>query len=303
MKRSEFKARKYRWVDIEKPSSAGMKKLGAEFNIPSFAIEDTLAYTQRPKAEIQGDFLFVILRYPVWKKTRKEISLTEIDLFIKKNLLITVHRGDVKVINKVLAGCKNGTTIGQCYRDEKILFYSILKELMLSFFPMLDMITDDIDEIENRIYKGNERKIVLEISKVRRNIIDLRKIMKPEKQVMTHLGTRFVQRFEGRELLLYFTDLTDYAEQIWQVLETQKETISALQETNESLISYQTTEVMKILTIISVVLLPMGVIAGIYGMNIALPLRTFPGVFYILLGVMAVIVLAMLLYFKRRSWY
>lgn len=185
-----------------------------------------------------------------------------------------------------------------------ILLYEILNELFLSCFPMLNHINLDIDEIDNKMFARNEEQMVEEISVIKLNIINFRKIMQLHKTIIKKLIEKAPQFFSTAKLNIYFHNLISHTKEIWDNLENYKDTINALHETNESLISFKTNEIIKTLTIFSVIVLPMTLMASIFGMNTldGMPFLEGNYGFEIILGLMLVVALTMAVFFKKKKW-
>ena len=150
------------------------------------------------------------------------------------------------------------------------LLYEVLDDLFDYCFPILDKIGHKLDSIEDDMFEGRSEEVVRDISNVKQEIISYRKIIKPERSTL-RLLERHVERFLPEELELYFDDIVDAAERIWDLLDNYKEVVEALEDTNESVISHRQNDVLRILTVFSVVLLPLTLITGIFGMNVELP--------------------------------
>jgi magnesium transporter len=303
MKTKEIKTKEFIWTDVEKPTRKKLEELRKKHNFHHLDVEDVLTYTQRPKVEKYDDYLFMILRFPIFDKKERKFNISEVDLFVGKNYFISIHRGDVDPILKFLDECKTEKMpIEECIKDPAFLLYQILKSLFLSVFPMTDHISDDIDEIEDNIFKGKEREMVKEIMIAKRNIITLRRTIGPHRMIMKTLEL-INYDFWGKKMKLYFSDVTDYVEKIWNVLENQRETIISLENTNETLISHKSSEIIKILTIFSAILLPLTLIVSIYGMNIErIPFLRHPQSFWIVVMIMILTSLGLILYFRKKKW-
>lgn len=303
MKIKEIKSNKHIWIDIEKPSRNKLLELKKEYNFHSLDIEDVLTYTQRPKIEKYKEYYFLILRFPVYNKKSKEFSISEVDLFVGKKYFISIHRGDVEPIVKFIKACATNPEIKKenC-QSSGVILYNILKNLFLYCFPIIDHINDDIDIIEKNIFKNMEKEMVEDILRVKRNIITLRRIIGPHRKLMDILeqnGTNLLRP----KMDIYFSDVTDYVERIWDILDNQRETIISLENTNETLISHRSSEIVKTLTIFSAILLPLTLIASIYGMNTKdTPFIDHPNSFWIIMSGMVITVLAFLIYFMRKKW-
>src|SRR5206468_4775417 len=150
------------------------------------------------------------------------------------------------------------------------LLYEVLDDLFDYCFPILDKISYKLDSLEDDVFEGRSEDIVRDISNAKQEIISYRKIIKPERSTL-RLLERHVERFLPEELELYFDDIVDAAERIWDLLDNYKEVVEALEQTNESVISHRVNRILQILTIFSVVLLPLTLISGIFGMNVKFP--------------------------------
>ena len=166
------------------------------------------------------------------------------------------------------------------------LLYEVLDDLFDYCFPILDKIGHKLDVIEDDMFEGLSSEVVRDISNVKQEIISYRKIIKPERSTL-RLLERHVERFLPEELELYFDDIVDAAERIWDLLDNYKEVVEALEDTNESVISHRQNRVLQILTIFSVVLLPLTLISGIFGMNVDFPGFDTHAAFWVIVGVMA----------------
>ena len=150
------------------------------------------------------------------------------------------------------------------------LLYEVLDDLFDYCFPILDKIGHKLDSLEDDVFEGRSEEVVRDISNVKQEIISYRKIIKPERSTL-RLLERHVERFLPEELELYFDDIVDAAERIWDILDNYKEVVEALEDTNESVISHRQNDVLRILTVFSVVLLPLTLITGFFGMNVHFP--------------------------------
>jgi RNA polymerase sigma factor (sigma-70 family) len=158
-----------------------------------------------------------------------------------------------------------------------------------------------LEHVEEAIFEGRSREVVRDISDVKQEIINFRKIVRPQRAVFSDLE-RTKQRYLAGELDIYFDDINDASERIWQMLEGYKETVEALEDTNESVLSHRLNDVLRVLTAFSVVLLPLTLMASIWGMNVRVPGEQSIGAFWIIIGVMVALLAGMLGFFRRRGW-
>ncbi|MBI2416284.1 MAG: magnesium transporter CorA family protein [Candidatus Kerfeldbacteria bacterium] len=291
----------FRWVNIEEPDRAAMKYLKENFAFHVLDYEDITSTTHRSKIDIYQDYVFIILLVPILNRKTNQMTASEIDFFLGADYLVTIHRGNVPTFIDMFQLCEASDQAREQFmsRSGKFLLYKILQRLLKYCYPLLDEIDAEIEKIETEIFSSKEQKLLQQILFVRHNIIDMRKIMQPHRATLfrlkkTSLGTQ--EEYEE-----YFDDLVDYTEEIWNQLESFKESIDALQETNESLISYRINDVIKTLTVFSAVMLPAGVVASIFGMNaLNIPFHGVVNDFYIFTGLTFLAMLATLLYIRGK---
>jgi magnesium transporter len=165
---------------------------------------------------------------------------------------------------------------------------------------MLRKIGNKLERLEEDIFEGRSEEVVRDISNSKQEIINFRKIIRPQRAVLGDLE-RTKQRYLPDDLEVYFDDINDASERIWDMLENYKEVVEALEDTNESVLSHRVNEVLKVLTAFSVVILPLTLVASLFGMNVSFPFETGVGAFWVIVGVLAVVLGGMVGYFRRRG--
>jgi len=181
------------------------------------------------------------------------------------------------------------------------LLYEVLDDLFDYCFPILDKIAYKLDSIEDDIEDRRSEEIVTDISKVKQEIISYRKIVKPQRPAL-RLLERHIERFLPEELELYFDDLVDASERIWDLLDNYKEVVEALESTNESVISHRQNDVLRLLTVMSVIILPVTLITGIFGMNVNFPGFGSAEAFWIIVGAMVATAASLIAFFRYKGW-
>jgi magnesium transporter len=183
------------------------------------------------------------------------------------------------------------------------LLYEILSDLFDYCFPILDKIGFKLDRLNDAIFtERRSEDVVRDISEVKQEIVAFRKVIKPERSTL-RLLERSRTRYLPEDLEVYFDDIVDKAERIWDQLDNYKEVVEALEQTNESVIAHKQNDILRLLTIFSVVLLPLTLISGIYGMNFThIPFSHDVHGFYDVIIVMLILVAGMLAYFRRKGW-
>jgi magnesium transporter len=294
---------KVTWTDIENPATKDVEVLRRNFSFHPLDLEDCLSKIERPKIDEYDDYLFIVMHFPIYDSDRESSQPAEIDFFIGANYLVTVHDGRLKPLLELFEDCRSYEQTRQRHMGAGAsrLLHSVIDKLVDYCFPILAKVDHNIQTIEDEMFTEHMRQIVQRISVVRRDIIALRRIIKPQLAIVANL--EHVDRPLIREDLdVYFGDIHDHLRKAWEELEDYREVLEGLSDTSESVISYRINDVMKLLTIISVIMLPLTLISGIYGMNVILPGESLLLTFPIIIAVMAIIVLVMVIFFKKKNW-
>jgi magnesium transporter len=181
------------------------------------------------------------------------------------------------------------------------LLYKIVDDSFDYCFPMLRKIGNKLERLEEDIFEGKAEEVVRDLSNSKQEIINFRKVIRPQRAVLRDLE-RTKQRYLADDLEIYFDDIVDASERIWDMLENFKEVVEALEDTNESVLSHRVNEVLRVLTSFSVVILPLTLIASIWGMNVGVPGEGDPTDFWVILGGMLAVLVGMVAYFRKRGW-
>lgn len=295
---------KVTWVDIFNPNREDLNYLKKEFNFHPLVIGELIPPGYRPKVEQHKDYLFMILHYPIYSKERRQTRPRELDIIICKDVVITSHYQSILPLKSLFDTCNLYEEARKKYMSEssgQFLFY-ILNGFWENCLTKLNSMNNRITKIEKEIFRGKEKEMVLEISLVKTDIINFWRIIEPQKEILESLANEG-SKFFGEMSVAYFHDILGTFGQIWNGIKTNKETILALEDTNQSLLSSKINEIMKVLTIFSVIFLPLTLIAAIWGMNISqMPFLEHTNGFWIILIIMAVVLILMLLYFRKRNW-
>ena len=289
------------WVNIEPPTDQETEYLAQNYPFHPLDLEGCLSRVQRPKIDEYPDYLFLVFHFPVFSKEARVTTPRQLSVFIGEKYLITLHKGELKPLVKLFRECQ----IDEESRQENFnqgpsyLLYRIIDRLVDYCFPILNKIVDNIEEVEDNIFSDSMRGAVKELSNLRRNIISFRRIIWPMRAVIGSLEPR-LRRFTKMDLAVYFGDTVDHVDRIWDALDEYKEVIEGLNDTHDSLATNRTNDVMRMLTVIATILLPITVVASIYGMNVPLPFQNshFSLIFVFLI---IVIIIAGMLYLFRRK--
>jgi magnesium transporter len=292
-----------RWINIERPGPVDQAWLEEHFEFHPLDYEDVRSRNQRPKIDEYDDYLFIVLQFPVFDKKIGRLNAEELDIFIGAEYLITLPNGPLQPVEYLFERARTNEE----FREELFskgpgyLLYKIVDDSFDYCFPMLRKIGGKLERLEEEIFLGRGDDIVRDISNTKQEIINFRKVIRPQRAVLRDLE-RTKQRFLAEDLEIYFDDVVDASERIWDMLENYKEVVEALEETNESLISHRLNNVLRVLTSISVVILPLTLIASIWGMNVRVPGEGSIHAFWIIIGVMFAVLVSLLAYFRKRRW-
>ena len=294
---------KFKWINLEKPSSEEVADLESTYNIHPLVAEELLRPTYRPKVEHYDNCLYLVLHLPRFN-SRDMGDAKEIDFIVGHDFVITTHYKKIPFLEKFLAECADNEDSRKHYLSVSTahLLYHLLMGLFASTLKELDATDSRITKLENIIFKEHHRDVLKEIALLRREVLDFYRIMQPEQAVFSSLEAEG-HSFFGKEMAPYFRRVNGEYLRVWSFLENHKQTVEALQDTNASIISTRTNEISKNLTIMAFITFPLTLIASIFGMNtVNNPIVGTPLDFWIIVGFMAVGVLCMFEFFKYKKW-
>lgn len=294
------------WVNVTKQTEADLVFLQKRFNLAPQDIQESLPPFQRPKMVKRDQYYFMVLHFPVFDRETKRLGFTEVDFFLQDNTLITVHDNKLVTLDSFFKECKKSVNSRMTYFNGTAahILFEILSRLLDSIFPILLHINEDIDVVDKQLFSDTpSRRAAEEVLRLKTNIVTFRRTMQGHRTVLDRLVSS-----AGRELGLfsyqaYIFSIREFVNEIWHLLESQKESINALHETNESLINLHTNEVMKTLTVISVVTFPLTLIATIFAIHApGTPFIKHALGFWIIFGLIIVGGVTMVVLFKKRRW-
>jgi magnesium transporter len=291
------------WIHLDAPQLEDAQALAHRFDWHALDIEDVMSKRQRPKIDDYPDYLFGVLHFPVYDKAVQRLNAAELDFFLGQDYLVTFPNTELLPVTRLFSRCEEDEALrAQLFsKGSGRLLYEVLDDLFDYCFPILDKIGHKLDSVEDDMFEGRSEEVVRDISNVKQEIISYRKIIKPERATLRVLE-RHVERFLPEELDLYFDDIIDASERVWDMLDNYKEVVEALETTNEAIVSHRQNEVLQILTIISFIMLPLFVITGIFGMNVHFPGEFTATGFWAICGLMAVSVAGMVAFFRWKDW-
>jgi magnesium transporter len=302
---SELTAAGLTWVNAVAPGLDTAQTLAERFGWHPLDVEDIVSKRQRPKVDDYEEdrYLFAVLHFPVYDKAVQRLNAAELDIFIGEDYLVTLPTRELLPVTRLFARCESD----EAYREQLFakgsgrLLYEVLDDLFDYCFPILDKIGHKLDRIEDDMFEGAAEDVVRDISNAKQEIISYRKVIKPERSTLRVLERR-INRFLPEELELYFDDVNDAVERIWDQLDNYKEVVEALESTNESVISHRQNNVLRLLTIISVTMLPLTLMTGIFGMNVIYPGEATRVAFWVILAALLATLIGMIGFFRWKRW-
>jgi magnesium transporter len=302
----KIKIKNLTWIDVVDPKKEDIDNLRQDFNFHPVVLSELTMPTLRPKVENYDKYLYMVLHFPIYHPQEKTSKSMEIDFLITPTTLITVRYGKIQPLQEFWKKCEIKDIDPHFGETVASLLYCMVGELNSFSLRQLDHITQKIDEIEKDIFDNKklkrEDKIVENISVIRRDILDFRRSIKPQHIILESLKSRGVEFF-GKATEPYFSDIIGDHMRVWDLLENHKETVESLQQANDSLLSNRTNRIVKVLTLFAGIVLPLSLLAGIFGMNTKYdPIVGSRYDFWVIAGIMLVGAIIMLIAFKKKKW-
>jgi magnesium transporter len=292
-----------RWINIERPRQIDRAWLEEHFDFHPLDYEDVFSRNQRPKVDEYDGYLFVVLHFPVFDKRVNRLNGTEVDIFVGPDFLITLPNENLQPLQYLFDRCRTNEDVREDMfnKGAGYLLYKVVDACVDASFPMLRKMGLKLERLEQAIFDEEaNREIVRDLSNAKQEIINFRKIVRPQRVALKDLER--TKRYVTGELDIYFDDINDASERVWDMLENFKEVIEGLENTNEAVLSHRLNDSIRVLTAFSVIMLPLTLIASILGMNVGVPGEGSVHAFWITIGVMLSVLTGMILWFRKRGW-
>ncbi|HMM48732.1 MAG TPA: magnesium transporter CorA family protein [Miltoncostaeaceae bacterium] len=295
------------WLNIESPSERETAWLAEHYEFHHLDLEDVLSRRrQRPKIDTYPDYLFIVLHFPRFDKRTGRLQPAELNIFVADGLVITLPNEPLKALSGLWSRVKRSEEARDqvMSKGSAYLLYEIVDTMYDYCFPILDKIGFKLDRIEDALFEEDAAEaMVRDISNAKQEIINYRKIVKPQRPTLGLLE-RSCQRYTPDDLELYFDDIVDKSERVWDLLENYKEVAEALEATNESVITHRMNDIIRVLTIMSAIVLPLSLIASIYGMNVDLLPFARSGAFSLVFPLVLMVGFAgaLIWWFRHKRW-
>lgn len=292
------------WIDLESPTKEEVHKVMNEYSIHPTVAEELLMPTIKPRVDLHDNFIYLILHFPAFKHTHHYQQNQEVDFIIGKDFIITTRYDTIDPLhefskifetNSILDKSDIGTHAG-------FVFFFMIKKLYKSLENELEYIDDALETIEDDIFKGREKQVVVSLSIVSRDLLNFKQAMRSHKEVLDSFGEVGI-RFFGKEFSHHIKSIINEYYKINSIIGMHNDSLYELRQTNDSLLSTKQNEVMKTLTIMALVTFPLSLVASIFGMNTGyLPIVGHTNDFWIVMGIMLMLTSSMFIFFKYKKW-
>lgn len=289
------------WVDLEEPTDEETGVLNGLLGFHPLAVEDCIHDSHSPKLDDYGDYIFTTVHGVDFSQLEEQFSTHELDVFLGDNFLVTFHKQQHKSVFDTRGRVvKNPDHL---LRSPDWLLYSILDAMVDNYSPAMEQFDERVSRVEADVFGHDADRALNEILTLKREILHLRRIIVPQRDILNRLSHE-CERFIRKEHFIYFRDVYDHLVRISETADIYRDILTGILDAHLLLTSNRLNTVMKTLTIIATILMPLSVITGVYGMNFEyMPgLRTEYG-YFIVLGVMATLVVVMLGVFKKKKWF
>lgn len=289
------------WVDIQKPTQEDMQFIEKNFSFHPLAIEDAMTTIQRPKIDRYDNYLFIVLHAALLAAHKDKATSLELDSFIGENYVVTVHLKPIPSISTTWQRCAKHAEIMS--RGAAYLFYFLADALMDNYFPIVEKLGKEIQKAEDNVLKDMNSGVLNKIFDLKETVLILRRILGPQREAMNFIARGGYSPIIPKGLSIYFRDISDLLAKINDTLETYRETLTSATTGYMSVTSNKLNEIMKVLTIIATIMMPLTLITGIYGMNFRfMPEINWRYGYFAIIAIMIIIAGGMLLFFKKKKW-
>jgi magnesium transporter len=297
--RSELEAGHPVWIDIEAPTPWEIEQIRSVFSFHPLALEDVHHAVQRPKIEEYDDHLFLTV-YGFRREGKMKFVPLEVNAFVGRGFLVTFHEEPVPSIQETRSRCEKGRL--SLDRGPDFLLHGILDGLVDTAFPLVDSFDEEIDKIESLFMEQPDRKALQETFETRKNLLRLRRVLQPHAEILAHLSSKEYP-YISRTVQTYFRDVYDHVLRILDTVDSSREVIDAAVDTYLSQATENTNQVMKTLTVIATLGIPLTVMTGFFGMNFEhMEIFRQPSGLWVFFGITAAIEIALLAAFRWKGW-
>jgi magnesium transporter len=289
------------WVDLDQPTPEEARVLSDLFHFHELAIEDALAEIHQPKIESYGDYLYLVLHGIDFSARQHRFRTRDVDFFLSPRYLVSIHHAESRSIGRVGEACtRNGHVLGE---GTAALLHRIIDKMVDNYRPEVDKLQERLDRLETEVFEHPDPRLGRSILEFKKDVASLRQVVLPQRDAISRLARREFGMI-SEHVSYRFRDVYDHLVRLSDEALFFQDRISGILDAHLSAVSNQLNTVMKVLTVISTIFMPLTVLTGMWGMNIGLP--RFPGTddvqFWWVAGLMLSISAVMLVFFRLRRW-
>lgn len=292
------------WTNIIHPTEEEMQTLGQRYpNFHPLHLHDCLTELEFPKLDATDGYIFLVAQLPRWDGDERICYPSEIDMFVAKGVMVTIHAGNIKPLNRLFASAQTDAAERKRLMGSGAspLLYEVIKTLIDYCDPILHKVNQQIRHIELSLFKAETEHILVEMAVARRGVIAIRHILRPQLDVVRELE-KGQWPFIQSQLDLYWDDLSDHLTRLLAMLNEHVEVISGLSDTIDTLASHRIDGVVRLLTLITILTVPLTILSTIFGMNVTLPYEDHPLPFYLIVALGTGLTAWVVWYLHRRRW-
>lgn len=298
------------WIDLENPTMEEVRILMDKHDIDPLIANEMLSPTMRPRVDVHENYIYLILHFPIPITKESDDTdgvakkIQEVDFIIGKQFIITTHYESVDAlhdfsrvfeVNSILSKSNMSNHAG-------FIFFFMIQYLYKVLHNQIETIRDDLDDIEDKIFQGKEKEMLFELSRLKRTLLTFKSALATHKEVLSTFE-KAAEEFFGTTFKYHLRSIIGEYYKVKTSIDSIKEYLDELRNTNDSLLAAKQNEVMKILTIMAFVTFPLSLVAGIFGMNTStLPFIGQENDFWIVIGIMTMLAFTFFLFFKRKKW-
>lgn len=288
------------WINMESPTDSEYKTLIGIFKFHPLEIEDCKKRLELPKIDEFDDHVFIVFHRFSYDFQRHVMKLKEFDIFLNKQYIITFPNEPSETIRDLMQRTTKDSSL--LAKGTDFILHSIMDRAVDDYFPILDHWDEEMEKLESDVVTGNIKRTMKDMLKIKRDIRKFKKSMGPQRDVMNKLS-HYDLPFLSDKANIYFRDLYDHVFRAYSIVEDQRDTITTIFEAYLSSVSNKLNEIMKTLTIIATIFIPLTFIVGLYGMNFKyMPELDWQYGYYMVWAILIAVSIALLAYFRKKEW-
>ena len=293
-------ANSFLWVDLCKPTDQESFILTHDFKFHPLAIEDVISEKPRTKIDDYGKYLFLVFQIVDYIGREEGLKIGEVDLFLTNNALVTVHYDDHRIFDYLYHRAERDERL--LSRGADLLFHAVVDTIVDNYNTTLDILEYDVDQVEDDVLGVPDEDTIKSIFTLRRDLVHLKRIVLPQKEVVSRLSREQFKQV-SKTASVYFSDIYDHLIRINDIADTHREILNSSLEVYFSSVSTKTNEIIKVLTIFTVLFIPPTFLVGLWGMNFKfMPELDMKYGYFIALAIMFLVVLGLVIFFRKRKW-